>query len=81
MSQAAYALAAGVRLGGVNHYGGLALPKPLLGRDHPEADAAAVQRILDLTTRLEVGWLALALPLLALATLLAPAASWLTGAQ
>jgi hypothetical protein len=30
---------------------------------------------------LEVGWLALALPLLALATLLAPAASWLTGAQ
>ncbi len=61
VSQAAYALAAGVRLGGVNHYGGEAKSKPVLAADCPAADRAAVERILGLSNRLEVCWLVMAL--------------------
>jgi adenosylcobinamide-phosphate synthase len=61
VSQAAYALAAGVRLGGVNHYGGEAKSKPVLAADCPAADRAAVERILGLSNRLEVCWLVMGL--------------------
>ncbi|CAK6693456.1 adenosylcobinamide-phosphate synthase CbiB [Synechococcus sp. BA-124 BA4] len=64
VSMAAFALAAGVQLGGVNHYGGVARAKPILGRGYPSADPAAIARILRLTARLEALWLALTLPLL-----------------
>lgn len=64
VSMAAFALAARVQLGGVNHYGGVARAKPILGRVHPAADPAAVARILELSSRLEALWLALSLPLL-----------------
>ncbi|MCT0224716.1 adenosylcobinamide-phosphate synthase CbiB [Synechococcus sp. CS-1328] len=57
VSQAAYALAADVRLGGVNHYGGLAKPKPLLHPAGRPADALAVSRMLRLTRRLTGLWL------------------------
>jgi len=61
VSQAAYALAAGVRLGGVNHYGGEAKAKPVLAADCPVADRAAVERILGLSRQLEFCWLAVGL--------------------
>lgn len=62
VSQAAYAHAAGVRLGGRNVYpGGRVVDKPLLARSAPPADAAAVGRILRLSDRLEWIWLLAAL--------------------
>ena len=59
VSQAAYALAARVRLGGLNHYGGEPRPKPILAPDQPSADRAAVARILALSRRLLLLWLLL----------------------
>ena len=67
VSQAAYAQAAAVRLGGVNHYGGIARAKPLLAPQHPAPDGAALERILGLSNRLELLWL-----------LVFSGASWLT---
>ena len=58
VSQAAYALAAAVQLGGVNHYQGVAKAKPVLAADYANADPAAVERILELSRRLEAAWLA-----------------------
>ncbi|MFZ0407002.1 MAG: adenosylcobinamide-phosphate synthase CbiB [Cyanobium sp.] len=57
VSQAAYALAAGVRLGGSNRYADGVRRKPILAADNPAADSVAVRRILGLSTRLEVLWL------------------------
>lgn len=72
VSQAAFALVAGVRLGGVNHYGGQERAKPVLAAAAPVADRTAVERILWLSTRLEALWLAGAALLLALAWVLRP---------
>jgi adenosylcobinamide-phosphate synthase len=60
VSQAIYAHAAGVRLGGMNRYSDGLRAKPLLAADQPPADRAAVQRILALTDRLELLWLLVA---------------------
>lgn len=60
VSQAAYAIAARVRLGGVNHYGDGAKVKPLLAGFAPPPDPAAIERILGLTLKLELLWLVLA---------------------
>ena len=57
VSQAAYALAAGVRLGGTNRYADGLKTKPLLAPLNPAADGEAVQRMLRLSTRLELIWL------------------------
>lgn len=57
LSQAAYAHATGVQLGGLNHYGGIARTKPLLAAGRPEPDRAAVLRMLALSWRLELLWL------------------------
>ncbi|MFM8275435.1 MAG: CobD/CbiB family cobalamin biosynthesis protein, partial [Cyanobium sp.] len=57
VSQAAYALAAQVRLGGLNHYGGEPRPKPILAPDQPPADRTALARILVLSRRLLLIWL------------------------
>jgi adenosylcobinamide-phosphate synthase len=57
VSQAAYAHAAGVRLGGRNRYPDGWRHKPLLASGRPPADAAAVQRILGLSRRLCLLWL------------------------
>jgi adenosylcobinamide-phosphate synthase len=68
VSQAAYAWAAQVRLGGINRYADGLRAKPILGGRHPAADASAVARILHLSDRLELLWLGLsALGALALA--------------
>lgn len=64
VSQAAYALAAGVRLGGVNRYQGQERAKPLLAAECAAADRAGVERMLALSRRLELAWLLAALPLL-----------------
>ena len=64
VSQAAYALAAGVRLGGVNRYQGQERVKPLLAAECAAADRAAIERLLGLSRRLELAWLLAALPLL-----------------
>lgn len=60
VSQAAYAWLLGVRLGGLNHYGGQPRPKPLLAGHGRPADAAAVRGMLALTARLSWLWLAAA---------------------
>jgi len=57
VSQAAYAQAAAVRLGGRNRYGDAEIDKPLLGGGLPSVDRSAVERILSLTNRLEALWL------------------------
>lgn len=57
VSQAAYAHAAGVRLGGRNRYQQEWRSKPILAASHPNADAASVKRILGLSDRLELLWL------------------------
>lgn len=57
VSQAAYALAAGVRLGGTNRYADGLRTKPLLAPLNPAADVEAVKRMLRLSTRLELIWL------------------------
>jgi adenosylcobinamide-phosphate synthase len=57
LSQAAYAHATGVQLGGVNHYGGIVRSKPLLAPGRPVPDQAAVLRMLALSRRLELLWL------------------------
>jgi adenosylcobinamide-phosphate synthase len=63
VSQAAYAHAAGVQMGGLNRYGDAIKAKPLLAKDCPPASPAAVQRILKLSLRLEALWLAAGLAL------------------
>jgi adenosylcobinamide-phosphate synthase len=60
VSQAAYAHAAGVRLGGLNRYADGLRAKPLLAVDQPPADRAAVVRILGLSDRLQLLWLLVA---------------------
>ena len=60
VSQAAYAMAAHVRLGGVNRYADGPKAKPVLAAFAPPPDAAAVERILSLSLRLELLWLVLA---------------------
>ena len=67
LSQAAYAQAAEVQLGGVNRYGGVARAKPILGAGFPGADRGAVERILRLSRRLEALWLTVSLGLALLA--------------
>jgi adenosylcobinamide-phosphate synthase len=57
LSQAAYAHATGVQLGGVNHYAGIVRSKPLLAAGRPLPDHAAVLRMLALSRRLELLWL------------------------
>ena len=64
LSQAAYAHAAAVQLGGLNRYGDQLKAKPLLAAGRPKPNAAAVERILTLSGRLELLWL---LPALGLA--------------
>ncbi len=57
VSQAAYALVVGCRLGGLNHYGGEPRPKPILAAGAPPPDRAAVERMLGLSRRLQLLWL------------------------
>ena len=61
VSQAAYAHAVGVQLGGWNRYGAQRKAKPLLAQGWPAPTAASVEQILQLSTRLQVVWLAAAL--------------------
>ena len=60
VSQAAYAHAAAVQLGGCNRYGGQLASKPLLAQGLPAPDGAAVRHMLELSRRLELVWLATA---------------------
>jgi len=57
VSEAAYAHAAQVRLGGWNRYADGWREKPLLGANFRAADQNAVKRMLGLTLRLELFWL------------------------
>ncbi|MFY8147848.1 MAG: adenosylcobinamide-phosphate synthase CbiB [Prochlorococcaceae cyanobacterium] len=63
VSQAAYALASGLRLGGLNHYGGVARGKPRLHEEGRCPDGPGVERILQLSRRLTLLWLLAALVL------------------
>ena len=60
VSQAAYAHAVGVQLGGLNRYGGVARAKPLLAAGAPPPDAVAVRRMLVLSRWVQLAWLLLA---------------------
>ena len=75
VSQAAYAHAVGVQLGGLNQYANRQKHKPLLAAGCPLPDAAAVRRMLQLSRRLELLWLLAALLLSAAAGLTARAAA------
>jgi adenosylcobinamide-phosphate synthase len=57
VSQAVYAHTTGVQLGGLNRYGDQLKAKPLLAADCPPPNPAAVERMLQLTLRLEWIWL------------------------
>ena len=57
VSQAAYAHATGVQLGGLNRYGDQLKPKPLLAEGFPPPSPASVARMLKLSLRLEGLWL------------------------
>jgi adenosylcobinamide-phosphate synthase len=59
VSQAAYAHAVGVQLGGLNHYGGRSRAKPLLAAGQAEPDVPAVRLMLALSRRLELLWILL----------------------
>jgi len=61
VSQAIYAHCLGVQLGGVNRYGERETQKPLLAAGAPAPEASDVERLLGLSRRLEVLWLAAAL--------------------
>lgn len=73
VSQAAFAQAAGVRLGGLNRYAGCWRQKPILAASSPPPDREAVARILALSRRLELVWLLVGTVLVALVGALAPA--------
>ncbi|MFM7086579.1 MAG: adenosylcobinamide-phosphate synthase CbiB [Cyanobium sp.] len=60
VSQAAYAWAAGVQLGGINRYPDGLRAKPILAAGQAAADRAGVERILALSRRLELLWLLVA---------------------
>jgi len=60
VSQAAYAHAVGVQLGGANRYGGVVRSKPLLNPGAAAADAAAVRRMLQLSRWVALLWLTIA---------------------
>jgi len=70
VSQAAFAHAAGVRLGGRNRYGEEWRQKPILAAQAPPADTAAVERILTFSRRLEAVWLAISVAVVAAASAL-----------
>lgn len=57
LSQAAYAHAAGVQLGGVNRYANGTKAKPLLAAGQPLPTSASVERMLRLTGQLELLWM------------------------
>jgi adenosylcobinamide-phosphate synthase len=61
VSQAAYAHAVGMQLGGANRYGGQVVAKPLLAAGQGPVTAAAVGRILASSRALEFLWLVVAL--------------------
>jgi adenosylcobinamide-phosphate synthase len=65
VSQAAFAHAIGVRLGGANTYADGVRSKPILAAWGRPPDRQGVERILALTDRLELLWLLVALPGLA----------------
>ncbi|MFM2080870.1 MAG: hypothetical protein RLZZ219_1552 [Cyanobacteriota bacterium] len=60
VSQACYAHVVGVQLGGPNRYAGRVRVKPLLAAGSPPPDGASVARMLSLSLRLELIWLAAA---------------------
>ena len=72
VSQAAFAAAARLRLGGANRYRGVLIDKPMFGAAWPAADRAGVERLLRLSRQLELLWLLGALPLLVLIAGLKP---------
>ena len=57
VSQAAYARAVGVQLGGVNRYNGQPQSKPVLNRDAGPVTPAAVEQMLQLSQRMSLQWL------------------------
>jgi adenosylcobinamide-phosphate synthase len=68
VSQAAYAHAARVQLGGLNAYGGVQRRKPLLAAGSPAPDAAAVCRMLRISRWLQLVWLVISTLLVAYIT-------------
>ena len=57
VSQAAYAHALGLQLGGLNRYGGIEKVKPLLNPSGRAADQTGVQAILKASQRCALLWL------------------------
>jgi adenosylcobinamide-phosphate synthase len=61
VSQAAYAHRIGVKMGGVNHYEGVEIIKPLLNKNGREVQAADIVEILRLNKIIALRWLVIAI--------------------
>ena len=57
VSQAAYAHAVGVQLGGINHYNGQKKSKPVLNQQAKEVTAQSVNQMLGLSRHMALQWL------------------------
>ncbi|MCP9848213.1 adenosylcobinamide-phosphate synthase CbiB [Cyanobium sp. Morenito 9A2] len=74
VSQAAYAHALGLRLGGANRYGGQWVDKPVVGAGLAPVTAAGVRSLLGRSRQLEALWLGISLGVALAATLALPMA-------
>ncbi len=57
VSEAIFANCVGVRMGGLNYYSNKAMLKPILAGWAPSADHRSIEKIFELSIRLEVAWL------------------------
>ena len=57
ISEAIFAYCAEVRMGGVNHYKGKRMIKPVIAESYPRASVNSIKRILNLSMRLQLSWL------------------------
>ncbi len=58
LSEAIFAHCANVKMGGSNKYNNLVIIKPILARNAQEANIQSINKILNLSLRLEIAWVA-----------------------
>ena len=68
-SEAIYAHCVGISLGGANRYGDQWVNKPMIAAAQPPPNRSAIGRILRLSNRLELAWIAAAVVLMLMTTL------------
>ena len=58
ISEAIFAHSAKVKMGGINSYKNTLISKPILAKDAPVASPKSINRIMNLSLRLELAWIA-----------------------